>query len=219
MATESSLQAAPSLRELVVEPPLFRTFRFSDEIVVLRMQYGPFEGSDEPQQPETRAALQGRERVDRLNVCDTRDEAAHDYEFASSSGNVRFAGAARVDRYGGSEATDARRLADAGRAVRGHERFTVSTRPGRDLLVVLRTSSSARANIWSVAGATAYDLEFPDAVIGLFVNGEPAGTSTFRPRSGWDEVLLKVDKALVSAPRTTLELRGRYASFRYWIYQ
>jgi hypothetical protein len=219
MATESALQGAPVLRELTVEPALFRTASFTDEIVILRMQYGPLDGNDEPQTPEAKAAVQGLTRVDRLNVCDTRDEAGHDYDVASSSGTVRFAGAARVDRYAPPEGSAALRLADAGRAVRGHERFTVATRAGRDLLVVMRTASTARANIWSAAGATAYDLEFPEAVIALRVNGQPAGTSTFRPRPGWDELLLKVDAGRVAGPRTTLELSGRYASFRYWFYQ
>lgn len=219
MATESALQGAPVLRELTLEPALFRTSSFSDEIAILRMRYDLLEGADEPRLPETLAAVNGRTRVDGLNVCDTRDEAAHAYDFESSAGNIRLSGAARVATYGPPDAADARRLADGGRAVRGRESFTVATRPGRDLLIVSRSASVARANVWSAAGATAYDLEFPEAVIALRVNGQPAGTSTFRLRPGWDELLIKVDAARIVGPRTSLELRGRYASFRYWIYQ
>ncbi len=218
MATESALQGVPALRELTTEPALFRTSSFSDEIVVLRMQYGVLDGSDEPQLPGTRERIGGRERVDRLNVCDTRDEEAHGYSVASAVGNVRLSGAARVDRYAPDD-PGARRLADAGRLVRGHERFTVATRPGRGLLIVSRTSSSARAVVWSAAGANAYDLDVREAVVGLRVNGQPAGTSSFRPGPGWDEVVLEVDAALIVGARTTLELRGRYAAFRYWFYQ
>jgi hypothetical protein len=218
MASESALQAAPALRELTIEPALFRTASFTDEIVVLKMQYGPLEGNDEPQLPRTLAAVAGLTRVDRLNVCDTRDEAAHGYTFESASGNVRFAGAARIDRYGAPD-SGARPLADAGRVVRGHERFTVATQAGRALLVVMRTAAKARANIWSAAGPAAYDLEFPEAVFGLRVNGQPVGTSTFRPGTGWDEMMITVDGAHIVGPSTTLELRGRYASFRFWFYQ
>jgi hypothetical protein len=218
MATEAALQGVPALRELTSGPALFRTSSFSDEIVVLRMQYGVLEGSDEPQLSATSEAVGGRERVDRLNVCDTRDEEAHGYEVSSSAGNVRLAGAARVDRYGDGDA-GAGRLADAGRLVRGYERFTVATRPGRDLLIVSRTSSSARVVVWSGAGATAYELDVPEAVVTLRVDGRPAGTSSFRPRPGWDEMVLRVDGALIAGTRTTLELRGRYAAFRYWLYQ
>ena len=219
MATESALQGAPALRELTAEPPLFRTSSFTDEIVVLKMQYGPLEGNDEPQLPRTREAVRGRERVDRLNVCDPRDEEAHDYEVQSSVGNVRLSGSVRVDRYDAAEGGAPHRLADGGRAVRGHESFTVATRPGRELVIVSRTAPSARAIVWSASGAVAYDLEFPEAVVSLRVNGQPAGTAAFRPRPGWDEMVLKVDAARIVGPRTTLELRGRYASFRYWVYQ
>ena len=50
-------EGAPALRELVVEPALFRTSSFSDEIVVLRTQYGPLDGADEPRLPETLEAV------------------------------------------------------------------------------------------------------------------------------------------------------------------
>jgi hypothetical protein len=219
MATESALQGAPALRALTVEPALFRTSSFSDEIVVLRTQYGPLENADAPRLPRTLEAVAGRERVDRLNVCDAADEAAHEYDVDSSAGNVRLSGAARVDEYGAGEDGGGVRVADAGRVVRGHERFTVATRPGRDLLIVSRTASSARAIVWAATGPSAYDLELPEAVVSLRVNGQPAGTSTFQPRRGWDEIVLKVEAARIVGPRTTLDLRGHYAAFRYWVYQ
>ncbi|HET9317072.1 MAG TPA: hypothetical protein VFQ51_15880 [Vicinamibacteria bacterium] len=217
MATESALQGASVLRELTAEPPLFRTSSFTpDEIVVLRMQYGPLSGSDEPRLPETLKAVAGRERVDRLNVCDTRDEDAHAYDVEPFAGGLPLAGTARVDEYPDAAGG---RVADAGRAVRGRETFTITTRPGRDLLIVSRTAPSVRAVVWAASGATAHDLDFPDEVFALRVNGQPVGTTTFRPRRGWDEIVLKVEAARIVAPRTTLELRGRYTAFRYWFYQ
>jgi len=218
MTTETALAGSPVLRELTIEPPVYRTSSLSDEILVLKMQYTLLDGNDEPWLTETRDAIKDLSLVDRLNVCDTQDEAAHDYSVASAAGNLRLAGGARVDDYAAGTA-GARRLAEGGRAVRGHERFVVSTRPGRDLLIVLRTAASARATVWTVAGATAYDLEFPEAGIALLVDGQPAGAMTFRPRPGWDEVRIAVNGARITGPRTTLELRGRYASFRYWFYQ
>ena len=219
MATESALQGAPALRALTVEPALFRTSSFSDEIVVLRTQYGLLDGADEPRLQGTLEAVRGRERVDRLNVCDGPDEAAHGYEAESSAGNVRLSGAARVDEYAGADGAGALRVADAGRVVRGGERFTIATHPGRDLLIVSRTASSARAIVWTASGPAAYDLDFPEAVVSLRVNGQPAGTAAFRPRPGWDEMVFKVEAARIVGPRTALDLRGRYAAFRYWFYQ
>jgi hypothetical protein len=217
MATESALSGSPALRELTVEPALYRTSSFSDEIVILKMQYGLLDGNDEPRKAETLAAVSGRSLVDRLNVCDTHDEAAHGYSVLSSSGNLRLAGAARVAAYGGPDAAGAQRWADAGRAVWGYERFVVSTRPGRDLLIVLRTAPNARANIWTVAGATAFDLDFPEETIALSVDGQRLGAAS--PAAQAWRALLRVEGARIVGPRTTLELRGRYASFRYWLYQ
>ena len=219
MTTEAALAGSPALREMTDGAPLFATSSFSDEILIFNLRYTLLDGNDEPWQTETREAVKGLARVDRLNVGDPRDEMAHAYVYESRAGNVRLAGTARVDTYGAAEAPEARRLADGGRPVRGFERFTVATTPGRDLLIVLRTAAAAKANVWTAAGATAYDLDFADTTLALRVNGQPLGVAAFRPPAGWDELRLKVDAARIVGPRTTIELRGRYASFRYWFYQ
>lgn len=219
MATESALDASPALRELVTEPAVFRTTSLGDEIVVLPMDYRPLDGSDEPRRAETLEAIRTLARVDRLNVCDPRDEAAHAYGFASFRGNLRLNGSARVARYDPADTAPESRLADGGRPILGHERFEVATTPGRDLLIVLRTAPETAARVWTAAGAAVYDLSFPDASITLRVDGRPLGSATFTPRAGWDELLMKVDAARVTRARTVVELAGRYASYRYWFYQ
>jgi hypothetical protein len=219
MTTEAALAGTPALREMTDGGPVFATSSFSDEILVFKLQYGLLDGNDTPRREETLAAIVGLSPVDRLNVCDTRDEADHAYEYESRVGNLRLAGTARVEAYGGAGAPDAKRLADGGRAVRGYERFTVATKPGRRMVIVMRTAADAKANVWTSAGASAYDLDFADGTIALRVNGQPWGSVTFHPRAGWDEIQFMVDARVIVGPRTTLELRGRYASFRYWIYQ
>jgi hypothetical protein len=219
MATEAALDTSPALRELVSEPPVFRTTSLGDEIVVLPMDYRPLDGNDEPRRAETLEAVRTLAQVDRLNVCDPRDEAAHDYRVASFRGNLRLSGSARVARYDAASTAPETRVADGGRAVLGHERFAVATTPGRDLLVVLRTAPETAARVWTAAGAGVYDLSFPDASITLSVDDQRLGTATFAPRAGWDELLMKVEGARITRARTTLELRGRYASYRYWFYQ
>jgi hypothetical protein len=219
MTTEAALAGSPVLREMTDGPPVFATSSFSDEILVFKLQYALLDGNDAPRTEGSLAAVEGRTPVDRLNVCDPRDEAAHGYEYDSRVGNVRLAGTARIDSYVPAVAPAPRKLADGGRAVRGFERFSVATTPGRDLVILMRTAGSAKANVWTAAGATAYELDFSQGVIALSANGRPQGVVTFRPREGWDELQLRVNARDVVGPRTWIELRGRYASFRYWFYQ
>jgi hypothetical protein len=75
VATQESF---PTLREIVVEPPLFRTASLSDDILVHAMRYDLVGKSRRLFLPETLAAVARLTEVDRLNVCDSRDEVDHD---------------------------------------------------------------------------------------------------------------------------------------------
>ncbi|HET8647353.1 MAG TPA: hypothetical protein VFO85_17785, partial [Vicinamibacteria bacterium] len=83
---------SPALHALVQEPPLYRTLSLSDELLVYRMRYDALDRAARPLLPETMAAVAGRALVDSLNVCDTRDERAHDSAFRSQLDGVRLHG-------------------------------------------------------------------------------------------------------------------------------
>jgi hypothetical protein len=214
ISTASTQEALPTMRELVVEPPLFRTASFGDEIVIFRMRYDLLGRNARPWLARSAAAAQGRELVDRLNVCDAAEEAAHGYRFRSRLGDLRLHGTARIADYEGGP-----RVADGGRVILGWESFEVRALPGRDLLVLMRTAASATANVLRPQESGNFALELPESGVVVTVDGRPAGRFDFAAAPGWDEVALHVPGSLVRRPRSRLELRGRYAAYYYWLYQ
>ena len=158
--------------------------------------------------------MAGLQLVDALNVADRRDEAAHAYDVQSRLGNLRLNATARVEPY-----ADGTVVADGGRAVVGHESFDVKATPGRDLVMVMRTSNEAGANLMRADGSRRMMIAFGEAGLSVEVNGTVAGRLAFVPRPGWDEKTLRVPAALVTGERVRLRLAGRYAAYRYWFYQ
>ena len=216
IATVSMLDRFPAMRALVSGPPLFRSASFGDEIEIYRTQYDLLGRGAEPWLPATLAAVKGLAEVDHINVCDSREEAAHGYAFASAAGTARLWGTVRIDRYPGTDET----VADGGRAIFGHESFRVAAQPDRDLLLVLRTAPTIDANLLEAAGPRRVGIEFPEAALMLSVDGQPIGRPTsYRMQPGWNELTLRVTGNLVRGARPRLEVSGRYASFRYWVYQ
>lgn len=215
IATASALDATPALREIAATPPLFSTTGFGDEILILKTHYELLGRGAEPRLPETLQTTAALTEVDRLNVCDTRDEARHDYTYRSRMGNLSLHGTARIGQYPGSE--DA--VVDGGRAILEVESFKVRTIPGRDLIVVMRTAPNVSANVLRASGGGALGIELPEAGVILKVDGQTSGRLTFKPRAGWDELILRITRNFITRERTQLEIRGRYASFRYWFYQ
>jgi hypothetical protein len=214
MATLSSLESYPSMRELIEPEPLFQTTSLADEIVIHRLRYDLVGLGQHMFRPETRAALQGLREVDRLNVCDPRDEKAHGYSFHSTLGHLRLNGTARIAAYPGGE-----KVMDGGRAILGRERFVIRTEPGQDLVVVFRTAADTAANVFRAAGNRQVGIEFAKAAVVLRANGEVAAQSTFSPRPGWDEVVIRVNRGVIRSRETSLEMSGRYAAFQYWFFQ
>jgi hypothetical protein len=218
MTTASTQAALKTLPELVDGAPLYQTSSFGDEILVFRMRYDMVGGNARLRLPSSLEATAGRTEVDRLNVCDSRDEAAHQYSFESRLGNLRLYGTARVSAYALSESPP-EKLIDAGRVILGREAFTIRARPGRELVVVLRTAADVSANVYRAAGNGELELEIAEAGFVLRVDGETATQLAVRPRSGWDEVVFRVPASLIRRERPRLELEGRYAAYQYWFFQ
>jgi hypothetical protein len=215
ITTVTNQDRFPVMRELVAGPPVFRTATFGDEIEIYRTRYDLLAGGASPFLPVTLAAVRSLAEVDRLNVCDSREEAAHDYAFSSSAGVAPVWGTARVDTYPGA----GRPIADGGRAILGWESFRVNARPGRDLLLVLRTSPAIDANILAAGGPRRVGVEFPEPALILSIDGQPAGRAAFRTEAGWNELVVRIAGPLVSRARPRLEISGRYAAFQYWFFQ
>jgi hypothetical protein len=216
MTTTTALEGSPALREMASAQPLFRTTSLADEIEIHSMTYALVDGGRTPETPEVRAALAGLTEVDRLNVCDARDEAAHGYRFHSRIGTAPLFGTARVDAYPGSPSA---RFADGGRAILGGESFRVQTRPGRELVIVLRTAPTVGVNLFRASGSVSYTMNFPEAPVSVFIDGRLLGRELFQPPEGWSDVAIRVPAGRVTRAETEIEIKGRYPAFRYWLYQ
>jgi hypothetical protein len=219
ITSASSQESYPSMRELVTGPPLFQSTSFSDEILIFRTRYTLLDRNRHLFSQEALSASAGLDEVDRLNVCDARDEAAHDYVFRSQIGGLQLHGTARIEAYPPGELGASERVIDGGRAILGYESFRVRARPGRDLVMVTRTAASMDANVLRASGSSRFGIEFPEAGMIVSVDGQPATRLTFVPRPGWDEQTLRIPGRLVTRESSELRIAGRYASFYYWFFQ
>jgi hypothetical protein len=215
ITTTGTQEGSDLLREIASGPPVFRTTSFGDEIEIYRTRYDALEAAPRVFVPRTIAAVAARKEVDRLNVCDPVDEAAHGYRFESHLGNLRLHGTARVDVYPGGN----QRTADAGRAIVGSESFEVNADSGKDLLIVMRTAQVVPVNILRPGGGRAEPLQFVEAEVHVQVDGQPAAQGRFRPAEGWDEMVILVPASAITRPRPRIDISGRYAAYRYWFYQ
>ncbi|HVR72205.1 MAG TPA: hypothetical protein VMT87_15280 [Vicinamibacteria bacterium] len=214
ITTRSAVEGSATVRAIVDGPPLFRTASGGDEIEIYRVRYDLVGTGAAHHLPQTAAAVAGLREVDRLNVGDARDEAAHRYRVRSRLGRAALGATVRVESY----ATGAR-VADTGRAVLGSEAFDVRTTPGRDLVLVLRTAPALEATVLRLGAGSVVELDFPEAALAVKADGRPAGDVRRRPAAGWDEWVLRLPGSLLRSERTRLEIAGRYASFYYWAYQ
>jgi hypothetical protein len=169
---------------------------------------------------ESLRVVSGLAEIDRLNVCDSRDEEAHGYRYSSQLGSVALHGTVRIDSYpSGPGAPPPPVVADAGRMILGSEWFRVKASAGRDLVLVMRTAGSAQVAVRRAAGSGMFELEVPEAGILVTAGGQPAGRMGFRPEPGWNEEVFRIPARLLQEGETTLLLQGRYTSYFYWFFQ
>ena len=213
----SSLENSRLLPHLVEGPPVFATASLGDDFLLFRARWDLLLRSPHLYLPETRAAVVGLEEVDRLNVCDREDEAAHEYSVRSRRGDLVLGGFVGIDDYPVSEGSLT--VADGGRAVLGDERFHVRTRRGRPLVVVIRSHSRAEARALRAQGGLVAALEFPTARLLVSAGGKEVARLELENRPGWNEHVFEVPGDAVGHGVTELHLVGEYTSFRYWFFQ
>jgi hypothetical protein len=218
LITTAGLQEGSALlRELVIPPAVFQTTSLSDELQVLRMRYDLVGKDQRLFAAAALDAVRGLREVDRLNVCDRRDELDHAYEFSSRLGDLYLHGAVHIDSYPRPEGNEV--VADAGRAIMGKETFEVRAARGRDLVVVMRTAAVVDVATRQSSSTGLFAIEMPEA--GFVVQSGDATLQqvSLRPRPGWNEVLFRIPGGMLGEGRTVLTLRGRYASYQYWFFQ
>jgi hypothetical protein len=220
LSSVSTQAGSRLLRELSEGAPLFTTLSLADELQIFRVKGDLLGRQARPQVAALLAAATRRREVDSLNVCDARDEAAHGYAYESQIGDVRLHGTVKFADYpAAASRAEPLRLADGGRAIFGHEAFRIRTEPGRELLVILRTTGSPEAVVMRATGSASHAVEIPESRLEVRADGRPAHSLTFRAGPGWTEVGFELPAAAIRGKETLVELRGRYAAYHYWFYQ
>jgi hypothetical protein len=214
LLARSGLDASELMRAFADGPPLFATASLGDDLLLFRARWDLLDRGGDPALPEAVAAVASRERVDELDVCDARDEAAHGYRHESRRGELLLAGSVAIGPVDGGDV-----LADAGRLIVGGESFRVRTRGGRPLVVVLRSRSPVVARSLRAQGGVAVPVELPVMGITVRAGGREVARLALANRPGWNEHVFQVPASAVAEGTTELALSGRYAAFHYWFYQ
>lgn len=214
LTSERAQDSQAGLRALASGPALFRTMSLSDdELLLFATRFDAVDAAAGLRSPGLLQSLAGLRETDRLNVGDLRDEAAHEYRCLSRLGDLRLFAGVRVEPDAGGAA-----VADAGRPVLGSESFRLRHGPG-DLVLVLRTAPSLQAPVWRASGAARHELAFDRVRLSVLAGGREALRAEFEPGGAWDERAFRIPAALLDEGATRFELRGRFASFRYWAFQ
>ena len=216
LLTRSGFESSALLPRLVDGAPIYSTVSLADDLLLFRARWDLLGRHARPHRPETLAAVRGLDEVDRLNVCDPRDEAAHGYR-RSRRGDLVIGGFVRIDAY--DLPAGAVTVADAGRVVFGSESFRVRTRTGRPLVVVLRTHPSAEVHTLRARGGLVTGIDIAVAGIRVEAGGRTVARLALSNRPGWNEHVFEVAGDAIGDGTTELRLSGEYASFHYWFYQ
>jgi hypothetical protein len=217
LLARSGYEGSELMRALTDGPPLYETASLGDDLLLFRARWDLLDRGDAPVLPEARSAVASLEEVDRLDVGDARDEAAHAYRYDSRRGEIVLAGSVAIGAVTLPEGETT--LADAGRLILGRESFRVRTHGGRDLSVVLRTRSSITVKALRAQGGISAPVEIPEAGLVVRSGGREVLRLALPNRLGWNEHVFRVPAEAVSDGTTDLALAGRYAAFHYWFYQ
>jgi hypothetical protein len=217
LLTRSGLEGSELFRRLADGPPLYQTVSLGDDLLLFRARWDVLGPSARVYLPATLAAVAGLTQVDRLNVCDRVDEAAHGYRYDSHQGEIELAGSVRIDDY--ALPSGALTVADAGRAILGSESFRISARRGRDLVVVLRTNARVEARALRAQGGLATSLEMDEAGLVVRAEDRPVLRLALHNQPGWNEQVFRLPGDVLADGTTALHFAGRYAAFYYWFYQ
>jgi hypothetical protein len=215
LLTRSGLDGSELMQGLADGPALFETASLGDDLLLFRARWDLLDRGALPESADAIAAVAALEPVDRLDVCDSRDERAHAYRHESRRGELLLAGAVAIGPLGAGGPP----LADAGRLVLGGESFEVRTRGGRDLVVVLRSRSPVLARALRAQAGLAVPVELPGMGIVARAGGREVARLALANAPGWNEHVFRLPAGAVSEGVTELALSGRYSAFQYWFYQ
>jgi hypothetical protein len=198
-------------------PPIFETVSLGDDFLLFRARWELLDRGPHLFRPESLATVAGLVEVDRFNTCDREDEVAHGYRFRSRRADLVLGGSVRIDDY--SHPAGRVTVADGGRAILGYERFRVSARRGRPLVVVLRSHPDVEVRVLGAHGGLVRRLEIPEARLVVQAQGREVARLELANAPGWNEHVFEIPGDALGEDATELRLSGQYTSFRYWFFQ
>jgi hypothetical protein len=213
----SSLEISELVPLLVEGPPVFQTASLGDDFLLFHARWEILDGGSRLYDPETLAAVKDLEEVDRLNVCDREDELAHGYRVRSRRADLVLGGSVEIDDY--AVPSGALTVADAGRAIFGHESFRVRAEHGRPLVLVLRSHSDVEVKVLGAHGGLVRRLEMPVARLVVEAQGREVARLNLENAQGWNEHVFEIPADALGEDATELRLSGQYTSFSYWFFQ
>lgn len=173
----------------------------------------------EPQDPAMRKRLKGLVLADRLDIGYPEDETRGRYRERGRFQDLRLVPFLKTASLG------KKTVSDVGRLVLGSNAFVLKSRPGRPLLLVLRTAESVEARVIRTRAkeTSAFALNFPFQ-LHVTVDGQELGVVTCDSETESDskdfrEVAIEIPADFIRRDETELELVGDHAAFIYWAYQ
>ena len=165
--------------------------------------------ADDPWQPSSLAAIAGLTRVDAVNIAHLPDEDAHAYRWWQAVSRPGFATEVYELTYIDCAAHGCTVL-DGGRLLTGGESMRIATRPGEDLIWIMRVHPR-------------------DAVtLRLWIDDQPVGTRVIPAVPGrWLEIASFVPGALITGGEARVRVEaditdpaaGHYMPYYHWFYQ
>lgn len=168
----------------------------------------------QPFQHYVRDAVEGMSLVDSVNVAYLHDEEAHQYQWWQVDSRPGFPTELYDQTYPAESCepapTPTCRVIDGGRLISGGESMVISTRPGQDLIWVIRVHPR-------------YPIE-----IKLYVDEALVGTRTIPALPGrWIEIPSLVEGHLITGTQTRIRVEanlsdptsGHYMPYQHWFYQ
>ena len=83
----------------------------------------------------------------------------------------------------------------------------------------MRTRTPAAVRFLREQGVIETTVRSPTALMTVRAGGRVAAPVRAPTAEGWNEHVFRVPASAVADGSTTLELSGRYASYRFWFYQ
>lgn len=150
-----------------------------------------------------------------VDVAYEKDEKAYGYEPLSRDDYPIFAPYCAVGELNGMN------VVEGGRFLYGGDAMTVPLKPGRDVLVIMRTalkcSVAPSRELWGMRSDFA--LKTP-MTLRVVVDGEDAGDVSFPVSEGdFADVHFTVPGRFIASDSTRLEFLGEHVAFAYWFFQ